>query len=243
MNWMDKIIEDWHNGPADNGSLHEALGMSWELYARWVEKPHRLVLGIDEVGYGSLAGSLVIGGVLAPISWEFSERKDSKAFRGNEGKAERARARVLQNLAGVHDATYFLHRTTSDRVDELGVYQARLHAFSELCQHVLRTRSSENILVVLDGDVRIPQLDHVCLPKADTFVPQVMAASIVAKVSRDTEMREFDKTYPNYDFGKNKGYNSPTHEEGIRKFGLCPIHRKSFKLKFLEGTSSSPSVP
>lgn len=238
--WLYGKIEEWHNSHATHG-LHEHLGMSVELYARWLEKPHKFVLGIDEVGYGALAGPLVIGGVLAPTDWDHAELRDSKAWKGKNGKAERGRAKALALLRDAPgDSSFFLHRTEHNVVDELGVYGARLRAWSALVSHVLRS-GRDDVLVVLDGDVRIPDLEHVCLPKADGFVPQVMAASIVAKVYRDTEMRGLGKQYPEYDFGENKGYNSTKHKATIQKLGLCPIHRKSYKLKFLAEPSSSPS--
>ena len=244
MNWMDAIIERWHTTPDDGQQIYDALGMSPALYARWVEKPHKYVLGLDEVGYGSLAGPLVIGAVLAPVRWEHPLLKDSKAFKGDDdGKAERARANVLQQLAGQPDAHYFLHRTSSEDVDRFGVYKALMRAFSDVCEHVLRGRS--DVLVVIDGDERVEGLEHICLPKADSFVPQVSAASIVAKVSRDTEMRLLDREYPGYLFGKHKGYGTKEHRAAILNLGLCPIHRRSYKMKFLENSSSSsrPSEP
>jgi ribonuclease HII len=211
------------------------------------------VLGIDEVGYGALAGPLVIGAVLAPADWEHASLRDSKAFSGSDGKAERARAKVLNELALSDNredpsVLYFLHRTTWDSVDRLGVYAARLKAFGEVASEALKLTPPGETLVVIDGDTRStrdgrgPQVEHACIPKADALVPHVSAASIVAKVARDTEMRGFDRVYPEYNFGKHKGYGSPEHQEAIRAHGLCPIHRKSYKMKFLNDANAfSPS--
>lgn len=247
MKWLDDLVNRWEYAECatDVPPLHEYLGMSPALYARWVETPPKWVIGIDEVGYGALAGPLVIGAVLAPADWGHSVLKDSKAFKGTSesGKAERGRAAALATLAhSAPGASYFLHRTHWQEVDRLGVYQARLKAFAEVAAVSLAAVPAGTALVVIDGDVRAPGLEHVCLPKADSFVPHVSAASIVAKVSRDTEMRGFDAVYPEYKFGNHKGYGSPEHQEAIVVHGLCPIHRKSYKMKFLAGDrGSSPS--
>jgi ribonuclease HII len=250
MKWLNDLIEAWHKNPNEGGPpIWEAVGMSPELYARWVERPPRWVLGIDEVGYGALAGPLVIGGVIAPANWTHPLLKDSKKFTGNAEQAEVKRAAALMEVARADnredpDVLYFLHRTPPDVVDRLGVYNARIRAFGEIASAVLKYVELGSCLVVIDGDVRAPGLEHVCLPKADSFVPQVSAASIVAKVARDTEMRGFDAVFPEYKFGKHKGYGSPEHQEAIVAHGLCPIHRKSYRMKFLEGArGSSPSLP
>lgn len=250
MRWLDDMISEWHTSPDEGGvPLWEWLGMTPQLYARYVEKEPVWVVGIDEVGYGALAGPLVIGAVLALANWDHPALKDSKAFRGSSssGEAEHARARVLAQLAEAactpaKEAVYLLHRTPCEEVDRVGVYQARLKAFSDVARATLAMVPTGSAMVVIDGDVRAPGLEHVCLPKADSFVPQVSAASIVAKAARDTEMRSLDKVFPEYGFGKHKGYGSLEHQEAIRAYGLCPIHRKSYKMKFLRtATGSSPS--
>lgn len=241
MKWLDDRIDAWHYAECstDVPPLHEHLGMSQELYARWVEKPPKYVLGLDEVGYGALAGPLVVGGVLAPAAWEHPAMKDSKAFSG-PGK-ERARADAVFQLAGVPGLRCFTNRVSPEDVDKVGVYKAKEQAFADLVAHVLYyfEKTHGNILIVLDGDDPIPGVLHVLLPKADSFVPQVMAASIVAKVQRDTEMRLEDERFPAYGFASHKGYGSPEHQRAIIQHGLCPIHRKSYKMKFLPDSATT----
>lgn len=240
MNWLNARVDAWSRLQAD-GPLYEHLGMSEALCARWIADPHKYVLGIDEVGYGALAGPLVVGGVVAPIGWAHPVLKDSKAFTGSDGKAERARAAALQELAKEKDVLFFLCRVSNEDVDKFGVFKALLQAFEDI---VVTTYAAfdRDTLIVIDGNNRIPNLDHVALPKADSFVPQVSAASIVAKVSRDTEMRHYDRQYPEYRFGDHKGYGSAeSHQEAIRKHGLCPIHRRSYKMRFLTESDSSSS--
>lgn len=234
MKWMNERIEWWHHHAPAGMPLSQALGMSNELYARYAETPPKLVLGIDEVGYGALAGPLVVGGCLAPANWNHPLLKDSKAFKGKDGKAELARASVLAQLPK-DGAKYFISRTAVEDVDRLGVYAALMKAFRDIVDQAYEPGT----LIVLDGDERLVGIEHVALPKADSFVPQVSAASIIAKVTRDTEMRAYEQQYPGYLFAKHKGYGTDEHQEAIKARGLCPIHRRSYKMKFLESSSSS----
>jgi ribonuclease HII len=249
MKWLTAITDEWKRTHDDGKGLLERLGMSADLYARNMMGHHKWVIGIDEVGYGALAGPLVIGGVIAPADWEHPLLKDSKKFGGGSEKAEVKRAAALMEIARADDredpsVLYFLHRTPPDEVDRCGVYQARIRAFGEIASVMLKLVDPGSCLVVIDGDVRAEGLDHACLPEADSFVPHVSAASIVAKVARDTEMRQLAKVFPEYGFQRHKGYGSPEHQEAILAHGLCPIHRKSYKMKFLAGASvTSPSPP
>lgn len=240
MKWLDDRVNEWKRSQG-NGPLHEYLGMSEKLCADLMVRPRPYVLGIDEVGYGPLAGPLVVGGVVAPADWTHPALKDSKKFHGSDGKAERLRADALKQLSADETALFFICRVSNEEIDQMGVFAALMLAFEEV---VVTTYAAfdRDTLIVLDGNNRIRDLEHVALPEADSFVPHVSAASIVAKVYRDTEMRGYDKQYPEYGFGAHKGYGSAAHQEAIRKHGLCPIHRRSYKMKFLENgsTSSSP---
>ena len=256
MKWLYNLVDKWHGGGkqkkrpsswdkrASHVPLHEFLGMTENLYARWLERPPKYVLGLDEVGYGALAGPLVIGAALAPASWEHPLLKDSKKFSNtptDKGAAERKRAATLSELSNCRDVTFFVHRTSNEEVDRAGVFEARMKAFLEVCLVVLQQQP--DTLIVIDGDDRVDGLDHVCLPKADGFVPQVMAASIIAKVSRDTEMRQLDGLYPQWGFGHHKGYGTDEHRDAILKYGLCPIHRRSYKMRFLREAGVTTSSP
>jgi ribonuclease HII len=236
MNWAHARRDKWQDDCTEQRSLPEFMGMSPELYARWADDEPKWTLGLDEVGYGALAGPLVVGGVLAPANWSHPAMKDSKAFKGPN--KERNRAEALAQLEG-QPVRCFLRRVSHEEVDRMGVYEARMDAFARLVQDVLS--QEPDTLVVLDGDDPIPGVLHVLLPAADSFVPHVSAASIVAKVFRDTEMTQLAKEFPLYDFAENKGYGSDHHREALRKHGLCPIHRKSYKMKFLKGRATTLS--
>lgn len=240
MSWLEDRVGEWHemeiSVAAQNKPLCEYLGMSPALYKKWVEEPPWWVLGIDEVGYGSWAGPLVVGACLAPTAWAHPSLRDSKAVTTEAG-----RGRVLEHIAGAPGARYFLHSTPSTQVDAMGVLNARIASFVALAKGILPLE--QRVLVVIDGDIRAPGIEHVLLPQADTFVPQVMAAAMVAKVFRDTEMMLHAKTYPQYGFEKHKGYHSKEHVAALNKYGPCPLHRRSYRpIRELYESSSSARI-
>lgn len=218
----------------------EARREQWGLGAPLMPKP-TFVLGMDEVGYGAYAGPLTLGAVLAPTDWTHEGLKDSKAFSGKN--KELRRASVLQKLSHTDYVSFYLLRIAPEWVDRAGVYKARTEGFVQLLRYFAGANLLPSTLVVVDGDINFmdacPGATIVSLPKADTVVPHVMAASILAKVHRDTEMMTVSPHYPQYFFASNKGYGSdPKHQEALKTFGPCPIHRRSYKpiLELLEST-------
>jgi len=112
---------------------------------------------------------------------------------------------------------------SSQELDSLGVATATRQAHWEAA-----TLAEKDDMVVVDGDILMPG-DVVCLVKADTYVPQVMAASIIAKVLRDTTMCDLSTVFPSYGFDKHVGYGTEAHYEAIKRHGPCEIHRRSYK--------------
>jgi ribonuclease HII len=233
VNWFEQRVSEWHkkNGPLvtdqDEFTLAKHMGMSLPLFRRCRQKLPKYILGIDEVGRGAYAGPLVVGAVLAPFEWNHPSLCDSKAAKGStSAKKEEARAQILKELETAPGARYFLQRTSHTTIDYLGGIGAALHAsFRSLMQQF----AGDDVLLVLDGDEHMIGFDHVALVKGDSIVPHCMAASLVAKVSRDTEMSELGKQFPGYGFERHKGYGTPVHEEALRTRGPCPIHRKTVK--------------
>lgn len=231
MNWLKARSDKWFQmnvafvEEGDEKKYAEYLGMTMELYEHLRQHPPLYVLGVDEVGYGAYAGPLVVGACLSPIDWTHPDIRDSKQVT-----TVKARQRVVASLHSSPGASYFIHRTPVEVVDGLGIFKARLAAFREI------VKSTQNllpdVLVVIDGDVRVKGIEHICLPSADSIVPQVMAASLVAKVYRDTEMILMAKQYPQYGFEKHKGYGGNSkhqHVIALNKYGPCPSHRRSFR--------------
>jgi len=186
---------------------------------------HQYVIGIDEVGLGSWAGPIMVAGVVFPKGWSHSHIVDSKTI------AHAKRERALQEFIYPYSPAYCVLSMTSQQIDRIGIETAR-QQLTEGCALYCLTRFPE-ALVVQDGDRPVPvdgRLDHVvCLPKADALVAAVSAASILAKVTHDLFMFEQARYYPDYGFITNVGYRSVTHERGLQRYGLTPIHRRSYK--------------
>ena len=176
--------------------------------------------GIDEAGRGSIAGSLVIAGVI--LNKKIEGLMDSKVL--SEKKREALFPIILQN------STHHIVSFSAQDVDTQGISKC----LAQGLQSILDTLQSEDFL--FDGNTTFGVNGLRTLVKADAKISEVSAASILAKVTRDREMVEFAITYPEYGFQGHKGYGTAAHIEAIKKHGYSPIHRRSFKLKALEST-------
>lgn len=176
--------------------------------------------GIDEAGRGPLAGPLTIAGVilLQPIEG----LNDSKKL--TEKKREELFELICQNSA------YHIARFSAAQIDEIGLSQCLAAGLREI-MHMLGEAD-----YLYDGNSKFGVTGLRTMVKADATIPEVSAASILAKVTRDREMIELASLYPQYGFEGHKGYGSATHIEAIRQYGYCEIHRKTFKLKALQPT-------
>jgi len=187
------------------------------------------IIGCDEVGYGSVAGDLVVCGVKAPISWSMEGLKDSKKLSAK--KREIFNTKLRQDI----NISFCLASRSNDEIDKHGVALMLKSAFVETFKNLY----SDNSFIIVDGILKFEGLgvddyDIRTEVKADNKYPVVMAASIIAKTFRDNLMCEYHKKYPNYEWNKNMGYGSKNHIEAISKFGYSPLHRKSYKIKSLQ---------
>jgi ribonuclease HII len=176
-----------------------------------------LIVGIDEVGRGAWAGPLVVGAVA--LKKEIDGLTDSKKL--NTSLRERLAKEIHRSsLVG-------LGWVTPIEIDELGLTKATGLA----CERALENIKVSCDEIVIDGSVNFMPNNKLarCMVKADSQVPAVSAASIVAKVARDNYMREQSKTYINYGFEKNVGYGTKLHIESLKNLGISPIHRLSYK--------------
>ena len=182
-------------------------------------------IGCDEVGYGALSGPLVVFGVRAPHNWSIHGLNDSKKLSDNQRRI------MDEKLRACGDIVFTGTERPNWIIDQLGISSALHSSYKEIAQ-ALYTNDS---LIIIDGnlnfDKTLVSMDYETIVKADGKIPTVMAASILAKVYRDNLMIKLSEQFPTYLFAKNKGYGSPEHIAAIKKYGLTPIHRKSYKLK------------
>ncbi len=182
-----------------------------------------LVCGIDEAGRGPLAGPVVAGAVILPEDCEILYLNDSKKL--SEKKREELYEEIKEKAVA-----WAVGMASPARIDEINILQATYEAMAQAVAQLTPAPQ-----VALNDAVRIPQLDIMQVPiiKGDAKSVSIAAASIMAKVTRDRLMKEYDAVMPQYGFASHKGYGSAAHIEAIRKYGPSPIHRRSFIGNFL----------
>lgn len=181
------------------------------------------ICGIDEVGRGPLAGPVVAGAVILPKDCDILYINDSKQL--SEKKREELYDIIMEKAVAAA-----VGYASVERIDEINILQATFEAMREA---ISKLPVSPDIL--LNDAVTIPQVSIPQVPiiKGDAKSISIGAASIIAKVTRDRLMVEYDSIFPEYGFASNKGYGSAAHIEAIKKIGPCPIHRKTFIGNFL----------
>lgn len=179
--------------------------------------------GIDEVGRGPLAGPVVAGAVVLPKDCDILYLNDSKQL--SEKKREELYDVIMEKAVSVG-----LGFSSPERIDEINILQATYEAMREAV-----SKLSVQPDVLLNDAVTIPGLPMKQVPiiKGDAKSVSIAAASIVAKVTRDRMMVEYDTVFPEYGFASNKGYGAAAHIEALKKYGPCPIHRRSFITHFV----------
>ena len=194
--------------------LEGMLTYEKECYARGIE----LIAGVDEVGRGPLAGPVVAAAVILPIACKIPGLNDSKKIP--KSKHKEIYEAVLQNAIaigiGVKD---------NQVIDQVNIYEATKLAMMEAIGQ-LEPQPQHLLIDAMKLDLPIPQTSII---KGDANSLSIAAASIVAKVTRDQMMEEFDLEYPGYDFAQNAGYGTAKHLAGLDKLGVTPIHRRSFE--------------
>lgn len=176
------------------------------------------ICGIDEVGRGPLAGPVVAGAVILP--------RDSKILHLNDSKQLTAKKRdELYDVIMREAVAVGIGYASPARIDEINILQATYEAMREAI-----SKLSVKPDVLLNDAVKIPQVDirQVPIIKGDAKSVSIAAASMVAKVTRDRLMEEYDKVLPGYGFASNKGYGSAEHIAALKEIGPSPIHRQSF---------------
>jgi ribonuclease HII len=179
--------------------------------------------GIDEVGRGPLAGPVVACAVILPKDCDILWLNDSKKLTAK--KREELYDVILEGAVSVG-----IGMASPERIDEINILQATYEAMRQAI-----SKLSVQPQLFLNDAVTIPevQIPQVPIIKGDAKSVSIAAASIVAKVTRDRMMEEYDKVLPEYGFASNKGYGSAAHIEALKKYGPSPIHRKTFITHFV----------
>lgn len=177
------------------------------------------IIGADEVGRGAWAGPLLVCAAAVPHDWVPPRGLDD---------SKKLEPWQIEDLFHTLKPTvpYACATISAKQLDQIGM-NAAIHSAFRTCLLELRQRFPD-ALVVLDGDVKVPEVPHLSFPKADGLVHAVMAASVIAKFVRDTMMVRLGEKYPGYGLGDHAGYGTAKHKAALDKKGPCPEHRMSF---------------
>ena len=191
-----------------------------ELYQKGFKK----ICGIDEAGRGPLAGPVVVAGVIMPEGSMIEGVNDSKKV--SEKKRELLYDKILEEAI-----SYSVAIIGQDVIDEINI----LNATKQGVTNVVKGLDVRPELIIIDAlqHINTDGVPYEAIIKGDAKCYSIAAASIIAKVTRDRIMREWDEVYPQYGFIAHKGYGTAKHIAAIREYGLTPIHRRSFTKNFV----------
>ena len=194
--------------------LEQMLRYEKKLY----QAGYQAIAGIDEVGRGSLAGPVVAAAVILPPGCKIKGLNDSK-------KIPKKKHQYIYQVVMDKALAVGIGLMDSEVIDQVNIYEATKLAMKEALSK-LCLKPDYLLIDAMKLDVEIPQESII---KGDANSLSIAAASIVAKVTRDKLMTDYDKEFPGYDFAQNAGYGTKSHLQGLERHGVTPIHRKTFE--------------
>ena len=200
--------------------LQEIQKIERELYQKGVKS----ICGIDEAGRGPLAGPVVVASVIMPEGSMIEGVNDSKKV--SEKKREK-----LYDLILSEAISYGVGIIGQDEIDEINILNATKKGLTISLQEL--TQKPDLIIVDALNNIDTLGTKYESIIKGDAKCYSIAAASIIAKVTRDRIMREWDKVYPQYGFVAHKGYGTVAHIKALKEYGACPLHRKTFIKHFI----------
>lgn len=196
-----------------------------EIEKKFYDKGIKYIAGIDEAGRGPLAGPVVVASVIMPKDSMIEGVNDSKKV--SEKKREKLFDVILEEAI-----SYGIGIIYQDEIDKINILQATKKGLTEAVEQM----EIKPDLIMVDALTGIDTLGipYQSIIKGDAKCYSISAASIIAKVTRDRIMREWDKVYPEYGFASHKGYGTAKHIAALKEYGACPIHRRSFIKHFVK---------
>lgn len=193
-----------------------------------LNKGNKLICGIDEAGRGPLAGPVVVGACVMKPDSKLEWVNDSK-------KVTEKRREILYDRIIEDSLAWGVGIISWDEIDKINILNATKKGLEEALKQVIEKLNSKPDMVIVDA---LKNIDTFGIPyesiiKGDAKCYSISCASILAKVTRDRIMREYDKVFPEYGFEKNKGYGTKEHIEALKKYGPSIIHRKTFITHFI----------
>ena len=200
--------------------LNKLKGFENKLYKEGI----KYIAGIDEAGRGPLAGPVVIGCVIMPQDSFIEYVNDSKKV--SETKREMLYEKITNEAIAWSTGIVW-----QDEIDEINILNATKKALTMAIDN-LKVKPDKIVVDALDK-IETRGIPYISVIKGDAKIYSISAASIIAKVTRDRIMREYDEIYPEYGFSGHKGYGTAKHIAAIKEHGICPLHRKSFVKNFI----------
>ena len=201
----------------------ERLANLKQMETNLYEDGYKYICGIDEAGRGPLAGPVVVASVIMPKDSMIEGINDSKKV--SEKKREKLYDLILNEAI-----SYGVGIIDQEEIDRINI----LNATKEGLTNSIKELSTKPEIILVDAlkDIDTLGVPYKSIIKGDAKAYTIACASIIAKVTRDRIMREWDNVYPQYGFSAHKGYGTAKHIAAIKQYGLCPLHRKSFTKKF-----------
>jgi len=200
-----------------------------DMERKLIKSGYDFVVGVDEVGVGCLAGPVVACAVsFSPDFYNKSSDK-FKGLRESKLLSSEQREKFMEKLRG---QKYKLGICYPKKIDAINIYQATRTAMRRAIKNV-SSKNSQTIVLV-DGNKKIKNLefDQQAIVKGDQKIFAIACASIIAKVYRDKMMKRYAKRFPAYGFERHKGYSTKIHQDALKQYGPCPIHRRSFRINY-----------
>ena len=210
--------------------LQEIQKIERELYQKGVKS----ICGIDEAGRGPLAGPVVVASVIMPEDSMIEGVNDSKKV--SEKKREKLYEQIIEEAVA-----YGVGIIDQNEIDRINILNATKEGLTFCIKELEKDLKEKNRgiekpeIILVDALTKI-DTDHIpyqSIIKGDAKSYSIAAASIIAKVTRDRIMRQWDEVYPEYGFAKHKGYGTAMHISAIKQYGICPLHRKTFVKNFI----------
>lgn len=189
-----------------------------EFEQYYIDQGYQVIAGCDEAGRGPIAGPVVIATVILPNDFNDQRINDSKKI--SEKKREMLYDVIIENALDYQVIVY-----DEKIIDKINIYQASKKGMEEGIEKLLLRPD----FVLTDAMKLDERFNHLPIIKGDARSISIAAASILAKVSRDRIMKAYDQQYPQYGFASHKGYPTKQHKEALEKYGVLPIHRKTFE--------------
>lgn len=215
---VGKLLDKYYKLQEKHNKEIERLQNMLTYENKALQEGYSFIAGVDEAGRGPLAGPVVAAAVILPKGLLIEGVNDSK-------KLSEAKREALFDIIKEKALTYGIAIVDEKCIDEINILNATKKAMTEAINQL----NPAPDCILLDA-VRLENISAKQVPivKGDSLSLNIAAASILAKVTRDRIIKEYDNKYPEYGFADHKGYGTPQHISAIKKFGLCPIHRLSF---------------